>query len=107
LPLLLRLLGTHLLVAGASGAGKGSVLSSLIRALAPLVYGGSVELWVIDPKGGMEMTFGRALFARFEDTDYEGMAAMLEEAAPTWRRGRSGSRARPASTPRRRMSRWW
>ena len=80
-PFDLALLGTHVLVAGASGAGKGSVLWSLIRGVAPLVAAGSVELWVIDPKGGMEMTFGRPLFARFEDTDFEAMAAMLEEAA--------------------------
>ena len=79
-PFLVKLLGTHLLVAGASGSGKGSVLWSLIRAVAPLVHLGSVELWVIDPKGGMEMTFGRRLFARFEDTDFEAMAAMLEQA---------------------------
>jgi S-DNA-T family DNA segregation ATPase FtsK/SpoIIIE len=80
-PFLLRLLGTHLLVAGASGSGKGSVLWSLVRALAPLVRVSAVELWVIDPKGGMEMTFGRRLFARFEDTDFEAMAGLLEEAA--------------------------
>ncbi|GAA0273244.1 FtsK/SpoIIIE domain-containing protein [Cryptosporangium japonicum] len=80
-PFLLALLGTHVLVAGASGAGKGSVLWSLIRALAPLVAQQSVELWVIDPKGGMEMTFGKPLFARYEDTDAEAMAELLEEAA--------------------------
>jgi S-DNA-T family DNA segregation ATPase FtsK/SpoIIIE len=80
-PFLLCLLGTHVLVAGASGSGKGSVLWSLILALAPLVRSGAVELWVIDPKGGMEMTFGRRMFARFEDTDFEAMAALLEEAA--------------------------
>jgi S-DNA-T family DNA segregation ATPase FtsK/SpoIIIE len=77
----LRLLGTHLLVVGATGAGKGSVSWSLVRSLAPLVRDGLVELWVIDPKGGMEMVFGRALFARYEDTDLEAMAGLLEDAA--------------------------
>lgn len=80
-PFRLALLGTHVLVAGASGAGKGSVLWSLIRGLAAAVAAGLVELWVIDPKGGMEMTFGRPLFARYEDTDPGAMADLLEEAA--------------------------
>jgi S-DNA-T family DNA segregation ATPase FtsK/SpoIIIE len=50
-PWLLRLLGTHLLVAGATGAGKSSVLWSLVRALAPPIRDGLAALWVIDPKG--------------------------------------------------------
>lgn len=61
----LRLLGTHVLVVGATGAGKGSVLWSLIRALGPAVRDGTAALWVVDPKGGMELAAGRALFARF------------------------------------------
>jgi DNA segregation ATPase FtsK/SpoIIIE, S-DNA-T family len=76
----LRLLGTHVLIAGASGSGKGSVLWSIVRALVPLVRDGSVELWVIDPKGGMEMILGRPLFVRYEDTDPEAMAVLLEDA---------------------------
>jgi S-DNA-T family DNA segregation ATPase FtsK/SpoIIIE len=36
---LVRLLGTHLLIAGATGAGKGSVLWSLIRAMLPAMRG--------------------------------------------------------------------
>jgi S-DNA-T family DNA segregation ATPase FtsK/SpoIIIE len=61
----LRLLGTHLLIVGATGSGKGSVLWSLIHALAPAVQAGTVALWVVDPKGGMELAGGRGLFARF------------------------------------------
>ena len=48
-------LGHHVLVAGATGAGKGSVLWSLIAGLAPAVRTGQVRLCVIDPKGGMEL----------------------------------------------------
>lgn len=61
----LRLLATHLLIVGATGAGKGSVLWSIIRAAGPLVRDRLVELWVLDPKGGMELTFGARLFTRF------------------------------------------
>jgi DNA segregation ATPase FtsK/SpoIIIE, S-DNA-T family len=76
----LRLLGVHLLIAGASGAGKGSVLWSILRALVPLIAGGSVQVWAIDPKGGMELVLGRPLFARYEDTNLEAMAVLLEDA---------------------------
>lgn len=61
----LPVLGQHILVAGATGAGKGSVLWSLIAGLAPQVKTGRVRLWVIDPKGGMELGAGAAVFTRF------------------------------------------
>jgi DNA segregation ATPase FtsK/SpoIIIE, S-DNA-T family len=74
-----RLRGSHTLIAGATGAGKGSVLWSLIRALGPGVRDGLVRLWVLDPKGGMELAAGKALFARFcHDTATE-MASVLED----------------------------
>ena len=60
-----RLLGAHLLVVGATGAGKGSVLWSLITALAAGIRDGLVQVWAIDPKGGMELAAGGPLFARF------------------------------------------
>ena len=58
-------LGHHVLVAGATGAGKGSVLWSLIAGLAPAVRTGQVRLCVIDPKGGMELGAGAPLFSVF------------------------------------------
>jgi DNA segregation ATPase FtsK/SpoIIIE, S-DNA-T family len=61
-PWLLRLLGSHVLIAGATGAGKGSVIWSLIRALLPGIVGGWVQVWACDPKR-MELSFGRDLFA--------------------------------------------
>lgn len=80
---LLPLLGTHLLVAGASGAGKGSVLWSIVRTLAPGIRDQTVELWGIDPKGGIELGFGRAMFTRFagngEDTNQQ-IVDILESA---------------------------
>lgn len=51
----------HLLVAGATGSGKGSVLWSIVRALIPAVLDGRAELIGIDPKG-MELARGRDIF---------------------------------------------
>jgi S-DNA-T family DNA segregation ATPase FtsK/SpoIIIE len=60
-PWLLQLHGTHLLVAGATGTGKGSVLWSVVRAMLPLMAAGLVRVLACDPKL-MESAFGRALF---------------------------------------------
>lgn len=77
-PWLLRLLGTHVLIAGATGSGKGSVIWSAVRAMLPGILGGWVEIWALDPKR-MELSFGRALFARYAD-DREAMVGLLEAA---------------------------
>lgn len=61
----LPLLGHHVLIAGATGAGKGSVLWSLIAGIAPAVKTGLVRLCVIDPKGGMELGAGAPMFSVF------------------------------------------
>ncbi|MEY8018899.1 MULTISPECIES: FtsK/SpoIIIE domain-containing protein [Mycobacterium] len=61
----LPVVGQHILIAGATGAGKGSVLWSLIAGLAPQVATGRVRLWVIDPKGGMELGAGAPMFSVF------------------------------------------
>jgi S-DNA-T family DNA segregation ATPase FtsK/SpoIIIE len=79
-PWRLRVRGTHLLIAGATGAGKGSVLWSLLRGVAPEIRSGRVAVWAIDPKGGMELGPGRGLFARFCGADFDAMAELLEEA---------------------------
>ncbi|ORA82249.1 cell division protein FtsK [Mycolicibacter kumamotonensis] len=75
----LPVLGQHLLVAGATGAGKGSVLWSLIAGLAPEVKSGRVRLCVIDPKGGMELGAGAALFTRFCHHTGEPVVVLLHE----------------------------
>jgi DNA segregation ATPase FtsK/SpoIIIE, S-DNA-T family len=79
-PWSIRVLGTHLLIAGATGSGKGSVLWSLLRGLAPGIRDGWVAVWAIDPKGGMELGPGRALFTRFCGEDFRAMADLLDEA---------------------------
>ncbi|TDE29031.1 cell division protein FtsK [Actinomadura sp. 6K520] len=82
-PWRLRLLGTHVLIAGATGAGKGSVIWSTVRALLPLMLGGLVEVWAVDPKR-MELSFGRVLFeryGRYSSDPKGGMVDLLEAAA--------------------------
>jgi S-DNA-T family DNA segregation ATPase FtsK/SpoIIIE len=61
LPWLIRLHGTHVLVAGATGAGKASLLWSLVQAMFPLMQQGLVRVLAADPKF-MELAFGRVIF---------------------------------------------
>ena len=98
----LRLLGTHVLVVGATGSGKGSVVWSTLHALGPAIRDGLVAVWCLDPKGGMELAGGRALFARFVygDPDQDGLgyelefAKVLEDAVAVMRRRQSMLRGR-------------
>ena len=41
-------------IAGASGAGKGSLLWSPLRAIGPMIPAGVVHISMIDLKGGAE-----------------------------------------------------
>jgi S-DNA-T family DNA segregation ATPase FtsK/SpoIIIE len=78
-PWLLRLISTHVLIAGATGSGKGSVIWSMIRALLPAIAGGWVQVWALDPKR-MELSFGRSLFHRYA-CQAGAMVELLEAAA--------------------------
>ena len=81
LPWLVRLHGTHLLVAGATGAGKASLLWSLVRAMLPALQLGLVRVLAADPKL-MELAFGRIIFDTYGQyaADPEVIAVMLEQA---------------------------
>jgi S-DNA-T family DNA segregation ATPase FtsK/SpoIIIE len=68
-PWTLRLLGTHVLLLGATGSGKGSVLWSLLAGVGPAIRDGLVRVIGIDPKGGMELGFGRELFHELHTID--------------------------------------
>lgn len=59
------LLGSHLLGAGMTGAGKGSLLWGTVRQVAPAIACGRVALSMIDPKGGMEAEPGLPLYTRY------------------------------------------
>ncbi|MGW4795409.1 FtsK/SpoIIIE domain-containing protein [Nonomuraea sp. NPDC004297] len=74
----LKVHGTHILIAGATGAGKGSWLWSIVRGLMPAVSEGLAELWALDPKG-MELSYGQRLFHRYAASPLE-CALLLERA---------------------------
>ncbi|MEU7634335.1 FtsK/SpoIIIE domain-containing protein [Nocardia sp. NPDC049220] len=81
----LRVLYGHILLAGATGAGKGSVLWSILAGIGPAIRDGLVDVLMADPKGGAE--FGRGedrLFTRFA-TDTTTILALLREAVETLR----------------------
>jgi DNA segregation ATPase FtsK/SpoIIIE, S-DNA-T family len=92
---LLRLIGSHLLLVAATGAGKSGAIWAIIHALAPGIREGLVQLWVCDPKGGMELAGGQRLFTRFchgaadDDRDRaaheHAYAALLEDAVTVMR----------------------
>jgi S-DNA-T family DNA segregation ATPase FtsK/SpoIIIE len=92
----------HILLGGETGAGKGSWLWALLRTLAPLIRAGQARLWVVDPKGGMELSAGRPLFHRFADNERDGLD-LLREYVDTLDRtklrlGREGVRTATPST---------
>jgi len=76
-----RLHGSHVLIAGSTGAGKGSILWCLVRALMAPMQSGLVRILAADPKL-MELAYGRAIFdtyGRYE-SDPAAITAMLEQA---------------------------
>ncbi len=81
LPWLVKLHGTHVLVAGATGAGKASLLWGLIRAMFPLMQAGLVRVLAADPKL-MELAYGRVIFDLYGSyaADPMAIAAMLDQA---------------------------
>jgi S-DNA-T family DNA segregation ATPase FtsK/SpoIIIE len=76
----IALQGNHILIGGVTGSGKGSVLWSILRGVFSHIQEGSVEVWAIDPKGGMELRPGLPLFAHYADESFAQMADMLEDA---------------------------
>jgi DNA segregation ATPase FtsK/SpoIIIE, S-DNA-T family len=92
-PWLVRLHGTHLLIAGSTGAGKASLLWSLIRALLPAIQDGLVRVLAADPKL-MELAYGRALFDRHGTYAADPIAiVMMLENAVTDMQGRAAQLA--------------
>ncbi|WP_200934502.1 FtsK/SpoIIIE domain-containing protein [Nostocoides sp. Soil756] len=96
----LTVAGRHTLVAGCSGAGKGSVLWGLVAGLAPLVPSDSARLWGIDLKHGVELRMGRALFATVADSGPGALAVLAALLDVAERRGEAMAGQVRAHTPR-------
>ncbi|MFC4061178.1 FtsK/SpoIIIE domain-containing protein [Planomonospora corallina] len=79
-PWTLKLHGTHVLVAGATGSGKGSIIWSAVRGLLPAVRAGLVQIIGLDPKL-MELSYGRELFHRYASSPEECADALEETVA--------------------------
>ena len=81
LPWLVKLHGTHVLIAGATGAGKASLLWGLVRAMFPLLQSGLVRVLAADPKL-MELAYGRVIFESYGSyaADPGSIAVMLDQA---------------------------
>jgi S-DNA-T family DNA segregation ATPase FtsK/SpoIIIE len=69
--------GQHIFGAGATGSGKGSLVWSLLRALAPLIRDGLVRLWVLDPKR-MELVKTESIAYRYA-AEPEDCVEVVEE----------------------------
>jgi len=80
-PWCVRLRGTHVLVAGATGAGKASLLWGLVRAMFPLLRAGLARVLAADPKL-MELAYGRIIFETYGAyaADPVAIAVMLDQA---------------------------
>jgi DNA segregation ATPase FtsK/SpoIIIE, S-DNA-T family len=74
----LRLRDRHLLVAGVSDAGKSSVMWALLHTLAPWIRSGLVQVFGIDPKGGMELGRAPEVFQKLVCTNGTDAVELLE-----------------------------
>jgi S-DNA-T family DNA segregation ATPase FtsK/SpoIIIE len=68
---------SHTLTAGATGAGKNSVMWCPLISIAPAIRDGLVRVSGIDPKG-MELAYGRGTFARYAVTGPEALTVLDE-----------------------------
>ena len=71
----LPLAGGHTLTAGATGAGKNSLMWCPLVSIAPAIRDGLVRVSGIDPKG-MELAYGRRIFHRYAVTGTDALAVL-------------------------------
>jgi S-DNA-T family DNA segregation ATPase FtsK/SpoIIIE len=69
------------LLVGATGSGNSYWMWAIIDMLIPAINDRLIRLWVLDPKGGMELTAGEQHYNRFICGTNPGQyAATLEDA---------------------------
>jgi DNA segregation ATPase FtsK/SpoIIIE, S-DNA-T family len=68
---------SHTLTAGATGAGKNSVMWCPLVSIAPAIRDGLVRVSGIDPKG-MELAYGRRIFYRYAVTGTDALSVLDE-----------------------------
>lgn len=95
------LTGTHHLTAGATGAGKNSVVMAKLRAVAPMIRDGLVRPWVCDPKLFEFVSLKPILDGRYADSP-EDCAELVERFVDNMQRKqkrlqRKGKRSVPVS----------
>ncbi|MDU0289212.1 FtsK/SpoIIIE domain-containing protein [Saccharothrix longispora] len=95
------LIGTHHLTAGATGAGKNSVVMAKLRAVAPMIRDGLVRPWVCDPKLFEFVALRPILEGRYADNP-EDCAELVERFVDNMQRKqkrlqRKGKRSVPVS----------
>ena len=84
LPWLVRLHGTHVLIAGATGAGKASLLWGLVRAMFPLMQAGLVRVLAVlhEREHGRTRPHRRRCLARPSGTRRIGTVGALQPDQP-------------------------
>ena len=85
----LSLAARHTLIAGCSGAGKGSLIWGVVAGLAPAITAGTVRVYAVDLKYGVELGIGQELFARVATTEEEAVELLQHLSVLMDRRGRA------------------
>ena len=101
---ILRVAGLHTLTVGCSGAGKGSIFWGIAGGLGPAVKSGTVLLFAIDLKYGIEVSVGSALFTKVATTEADAakLLTKLEELLDMrgrWMAGRARSHTPSTAEP--------
>jgi DNA segregation ATPase FtsK/SpoIIIE, S-DNA-T family len=88
---------SHTLTAGASGAGKNSLMWCPLVSIAPAIRDGLVRVSGIDPKG-MELAYGRGIFHRYAVTGKDTLD-VLDDLVGTMNSRKSEFAGRVRSVP--------
>lgn len=75
---ILRVAGLHTLTVGCSGAGKGSIFWGIAGGLGPAVKAGTVRLFAVDLKYGIEVSVGSALFSKVATNEPEAASLLVK-----------------------------